>query len=86
MTRTRLVLTLRSPAEPPVPPDGDAGLSLLRRAIATRTYILATYNTGRVKLAPYGLYERDEAHFLAAVTVERDGRVPRELRLGAFRL
>lgn len=82
MNHIRPLLKLRSAPQPA--PDGR--LALLREAISTRTYILATYNKGRVKLAPYVLYERDDALFLDAVTVDRDGRVPRELKLGAFRL
>ena len=64
----------------------DAAASLLRRAIATQTCVSATYNRGRVKLAPYVLYEKDDALFLDAVTLEREGRPPREPKLGAFRL
>jgi hypothetical protein len=64
----------------------DAAPLLLRRAIATRTCISATYNRGRVKLAPYVLYERGGALFVDAVTVERNGRPPRETKLAAFRL
>jgi hypothetical protein len=48
--------------------------------------VRATYNRGSVKLAPHILYKRDDALFLDAVTLERDGRTPRELKLGAFRL
>ena len=46
----------------------------------------ATYNRGKVKLAPYVLYEKDDDLFVDAVTLERDGRPPREAKLGAFRL
>ncbi len=67
----------------PASPDP---LALLRRAIATRTCVIGTYNRGRVKLAPYLLYERDDAHFVEAETVERDGQPPREPKLGAFRI
>ncbi len=60
--------------------------ALLRAAIASRTCVTATYNRGKVKLAPYALYERDDALFLDAVTIERDGRPPREPKVGSFRL
>jgi hypothetical protein len=59
---------------------------VLRNAMATRTCITAAYNGGRVKLAPYILYRRDDALFADAHTIERDGRPPREPKLGAFRL
>lgn len=64
----------------------EAAPQLVRRAIAGRSCLIATYNQGQVKLAPCVLYQRDEALFLDAVTLERDGRAPRELKLGAFRL
>jgi hypothetical protein len=80
IARPRRTLTLS------VSPGADAGVALLRRAISAQTCVLATYNRGRVKLAPYRLYERDDALFLDAVTVERDGQAPREPKLGAFRL
>lgn len=59
---------------------------LLQHAIASRTCIAATYNMGRVKLAPYILYRKDDALFVDAVTLERAGQAPRELKIGAFRL
>jgi hypothetical protein len=64
----------------------ETAASLLRRAIAGRLCVSATYNRGWVRLAPYVLYEKDGALFLDAVTLERDGQPPREPKLGAFRL
>ena len=78
--RARPVLQLRMSGYA----DDKGGL--LRRAIATRTCVVAVYNRGRVKLAPYILYNRDDTIFLDALTVERDGRPPREPKLGTFRL
>lgn len=56
------------------------------QAIASRRCVRATYNLGRVKIAPHILYRRDDALFVDAVTLERDGRTPRELKLAAYRL
>ena len=64
----------------------ETAASLLKRAIAGRTCVSAAYNRGRVKLAPYVLYEKGGAIFLDAITLERDGQPPREPKLGAFRL
>jgi hypothetical protein len=61
-------------------------LAIVARAIANAHLFRATYNRGTVTLAPYLLYERDEALFVDALTVERDGRPPREVKLGTFRL
>ncbi|WP_414901774.1 hypothetical protein ACMT1E_01445 [Sphingomonas flavalba] len=59
---------------------------LLLEAIALRKCIMATYNRTAFKLAPHILYTRHDDLFVDAVTVERDGRPPREIKLGAFKL
>ena len=59
---------------------------LLLEAIALRKCVLATYNRTAFKLAPHILYTRHDDLFIDAVTVERDGRRPREVKLGAFKL
>jgi hypothetical protein len=59
---------------------------LLLEAIALRKCIVATYNRMRVKLAPHVLYTRHDELFVDAVTVERDGQLPREVKLGTFKL
>jgi hypothetical protein len=55
-------------------------------AIARQVCLTATYNRTRVVLAPHILYTRNDALFVDAVTLERDGQAPRELRLGSFKL
>ena len=59
---------------------------LLLEAIALRKCVTATYNRTTVKLAPHILYTRHGELYLDAVTVERDGQRPREIKLGAFKL
>jgi hypothetical protein len=59
---------------------------ILLEAIAMRTCITATYNGGVVLLAPHILYTRHDELFIDAVTVEREGRPPREVKLGTFKL
>lgn len=59
---------------------------LLLEAIALQKCIAATYNRMRVKLAPHVLYTRHDELFIDAVTVERDGQHPREVKLGTFKL
>lgn len=58
----------------------------IMEAIVTRRCIEATYNKMNVKLAPHILYTRHDELFLDAVTVEREGEPPRELKLGTFKL
>lgn len=55
-------------------------------AIALHKCLMATYNKMTVKLAPHILYTRHDEMFIDAVTVEREGRPPRELKLGVFKL
>lgn len=59
---------------------------LLLEAIALRKCIEATYNRTKVKLAPHILYMRHDELFIDAVTVERNGQPPREVKLGTFKL
>lgn len=55
-------------------------------AIALRKCVAATYNRMAVTLAPHILYTRHDELYVDAVTLERDGRPPREKKLGTFKL
>mgnify|MGYP003394258167 CR=1 FL=1 len=55
-------------------------------AIALHKCLRATYNRLVVTLAPHILYTRHDEMFIDAVTIEREGRAPRELKLGTFKL
>lgn len=55
-------------------------------AIALQKCLIATYNKLVVKLAPHILYTRHDEMFIDAVPMEREGRPPRELKLGVFKL
>lgn len=59
---------------------------ILLEAIALRKCIEASYNRGMVKLAPHILYTRHGELFIDAVTVEREGKPPREPKIGTFKL
>lgn len=59
---------------------------ILSFAIDRRIYVLAAYNRGEARLAPHSLFERHGDLFLRAVTVEYDGRTPKEPKLGTFKL
>lgn len=66
------------------PPSGP--VPMLLSAIVRRHCVTATYNRGQVLLAPHILYTRHEELHVDAVALERDGRPPRELKLGTYRL
>jgi hypothetical protein len=59
---------------------------LLLEAIALRKCVVATYNRVAFMLAPHILYTRHDELFMDAVTIEKDGRPPREPKLGVFKL
>jgi hypothetical protein len=58
----------------------------LLEAIALKKIVVATYNRTRMKLAPHILYTRNDALFVDAVALEKDGAPPKEKKLGAFKL
>ena len=59
---------------------------ILEFAIERSLMVSTAYNRGRAILAPHSLSVRHDELYLRAVTVERDGRPPREARLGTFKL
>ena len=76
-----------------VEPSADLGhvapmqpSKILLEAIALRKCVAARYNRMAVRLAPHILYTRHDELFVDAVTVERDGQPPREIKLGSFKL
>jgi hypothetical protein len=58
----------------------------LLEAIALKKCIIATYNRVEMKLAPHILYNRNDALFVDAVALEKQGLPPREKKLGSFKL
>lgn len=54
--------------------------------IVRRLCLTASYNRGSVILAPHILYTKHDELHLDAVAVERDGKPPREMKLGTYRL
>ncbi len=59
---------------------------ILLEAIARNLCVEAVYNKVRMTLAPHILYTRHDELFVDAVALEKDGRAPRELKLGTFKL
>jgi len=59
---------------------------IVLQAIATRKCLEGVYNRQAVKLAPHILYTRHDELYVDAVTIERDGRPPRELKIGSFKV
>lgn len=62
------------------------GEEAIATALRRKLLLTATFNRGRSVLAPHSIFERHGEPYLLAVTVERDGRKPRQARLGTFKL
>lgn len=69
-------------------PDPDTMMlaPVFMEAIVKQQAVAATYNRVEVTLAPHVLYTRHGDLHVDAVTIERDGRPPREEKLGTFKL
>ena len=72
-----------APRPAAVPP---ASTPVVFEAIVKKLAIAATYNRGEVTLAPHIIYTKHGALYLDALTLERDGKPPKEVKLGAFKL
>jgi hypothetical protein len=73
--------------ERPAPvPAAQLPTRIFLEAIARRLCVAATYNKSAVTLAPHIVYTRHGELYVDAVAVERDGKPPRELKLGTFKL
>jgi hypothetical protein len=59
---------------------------LISFAIDRGICVLAVYNRSETVLAPHSLFERNGEPFLKAVTLETEGRTPKALRMGIFKL
>lgn len=74
-------VTEERPASPP-----PATTPIVFEAIVKKLALAATYNRGEVVLAPHILYTKHGEIYVDAVTIERDGKPPKELKMGAFKL
>ena len=67
--------------------DANAGPpAIVLEAIVKQRAIAGTYNRADVTLAPHILYTRHGDLHIDALTLERDGRPPREVKIGTFKL
>ena len=64
----------------------DIATPIFLEAIVKRQAIAATYNRTEVILAPHILYTRHGDLHIDAVTIEREGKPPKEEKLGVYKL
>ena len=67
----------------PVP---NGGAPVILEGIVRKVCVAATYNRMEVILAPHALFTKNDALYVAAATIERDGQPPREEKIGLFKL
>ncbi|MES2095729.1 MAG: hypothetical protein V4459_03145 [Pseudomonadota bacterium] len=65
-------------------PAGTA--PIVFEAIVRKQCIAATYNRQSLVLAPHVIFTKHDAIYVGAVTVSRDLMVPREVKMGVFKL
>lgn len=68
---------------PPTIPDT---MPIVFEAIVKRQTLAATYNRGAITIAPHIVYTKHGEIYVDAVTLERDGQPPKEVKVGAFKL
>ncbi|MDB5696363.1 MAG: hypothetical protein JWN21_1906 [Sphingomonas bacterium] len=59
---------------------------VLLEAIVKRQAVAVTYNRTEAIIAPHILYTRHGDLHVDAVTIERDGKPPKEVKLGTYKL
>jgi hypothetical protein len=67
-------------------PAPNGGAPVVLEGIVRKKCVAATYNRMAVILAPHVLFTKNDALYVGAVTLERDGQLPKELKLGLFKL
>jgi hypothetical protein len=60
--------------------------SRILEAIALRRQLGARYNKLELVLAPHVLYKRNDSFFIDAITLLRDGKEPKEIKVGSYNL
>lgn len=67
--------------------EGPAGPApIIFEAIVRQLCVTASYNGGRVSLAPHVIFTRHGELYIGALTIARDGKPPREPKIGLFKL
>ena len=65
-------------------PQGPA--PIIFEGIVRQLCVAATYNRTDIVLAPHVIYTKHDGLFTDAVVLERNGKPPKELKIGTFKL
>jgi len=86
MQQERKTLSIKRPAAAATEGAASDPTEILRRAIRLKLCATAVYNKVVFRFAPHILYTRHDEPFVDAMVIERDGKPPREAKLGVFKL
>ncbi|HEX7782919.1 MAG TPA: hypothetical protein VF509_08940 [Sphingobium sp.] len=86
MQQNRKTLSIKVSKDqlPDLAPDDPA--ILIAQTIQLRVCLTAIYNKASFLMAPHVLYKKHDELFIDAMTVECDGKPPREPKIGTFKL
>lgn len=85
-SKNSYALVMTMPAEMREQDMPTGAVPTILEAIVRKRCLDAVYNRSRITLAPHILYTKHDALHVDAVVLERDGKPPRELKLGTYRL
>ena len=86
MQQKRKTLGLRIAQEDAQPGLDTAAARIVREAITRKLCVAIVYNRTPMTMAPHIIYTRHDEPFVDGVVIEREGKPPRELKLGTFKL
>lgn len=68
------------------PPEAALSSDLLCEAVARKVCVTVTYNRKPMTLAPHAVFTKHGEPYLAAVTVDQEGKKPMRPKVGTFKL
>lgn len=80
----RYAIAMKLPIESDKAPQGP--VPTIFEAIVRKLCVVATYNRVTMTLAPHVIYTRHGDLFIDAVAIDREGKPPKELKIGTFKL
>ncbi|ATE64111.1 hypothetical protein [Rhizorhabdus dicambivorans] len=86
MSTPRKTLSLSRVVAPTEGPALSGDAQIIAQAVRRKLCITAIYNRTSMTIAPHILYTKHDDPFMDGVVVLRDGKVPTEPKLGAFKL
>jgi hypothetical protein len=86
MQQIRKTLTVRVPDENSLSAPSSDPVDIFHDAIRRKNCVSAVYNRAAVEVAPHVVYSKHGDLFVDGVVLLRDGKPPKEVKLGTFKL